>query len=358
MSRKELCIDSIKGMAACVVAFAWHYQHFGPKGANSPFYAIIPASYDCGWLMVELFFMLSGFGMMLGYSERILKHEISFKEYFSKRMCRLYPLFFLTLVLVTILELIYKIKVGKTFVYPNYDIYHLILNLLCMQNGIFETAWSFNSPSWCISISLVLYVIFYYIAYKSKSKNEIHYRWMMGGAFVILTGMSYPVFNSLIGRGLLCFSVGVWLTAIYEKREVIKSQSLGYVCFAALIALYILFRLKGSGIFGNLQMAFILGIAPMIIISSIFVLWLNKFLSWKPLVYLGSLSINIYLFHFPVQCFIEIVNKYANLQLNYSSKKVWLMYVALTLIVSAVYKSFVSRKYERLLKRLVFRSAA
>lgn len=168
--------------------------------------------------------------------------------------------------------------------------------------------------------------------------------------------MSYPVFNSLIGRGLLCFSVGVWLTAIYEKREVIKSQSLGYVCFAALIALYILFRLKGSGIFGNLQMAFIIGIAPMIIISSIFVPWLNKFLSWKPLVYLGSLSINIYLFHFPVQCFIEIVNRYANLQLNYSSKKVWLMYVALTLIVSAVYKSFVSKRYEPLLKRLLIKS--
>ena len=178
------------------------------------------------------------------------------------------------------------------------------------------------------------------------------------GAFVILTGMSYPVFNSLIGRGLLCFSIGIWLTKIYEKREVIKSQLLGYVCFATLVALYILFRLKGSRIFGNLQMAFILGIAPMMIISSIFVPWLNKFLSLKPLVYLGSLSINIYLFHFPVQCIIEIMNRYANMQLNYSSKKVWLMYVALTLIVSAVYKSFVSRKYERLLKRLVFRSAA
>ena len=180
MNKKELCLDSIKGGAACIVAFAWHYAHFRPK-EGFPFYNIAPLSYDYGWIMVELFFMLSGFGMMLGYSEKILKHEISFKNYLFKRIAKLYPLFFLTLILVTILEFIYKIKVGETFVYSNYDIYHFILNLLFIQDGILGTELSFNGPSWCISISFFLYILFYYIAYKSKSKNEIYYRCASGG---------------------------------------------------------------------------------------------------------------------------------------------------------------------------------
>lgn len=78
VNKKELCLDSIKGGAACIIAFGYHYRHFRPQDV-SPFYNIIPVSYDYGWLMVELFFMLSGFGMMLGYSDKILKHVISFK---------------------------------------------------------------------------------------------------------------------------------------------------------------------------------------------------------------------------------------------------------------------------------------
>lgn len=355
--KKELCLDGIKGLAACVVAFAWHYQHFAPRD-GSPFHSIIPLSYDYGWLMVELFFMLSGFGMMLGYSERILSHRLSFKDYFARRMDKLYPLFLLTLVIVAVLEVIYKKKVGATFVYHNYDIYHFILNLLCLQNGIFGTGWSFNAPSWCVSISLVLYIVFYCVAYKSKSKNEICYKYMIWGgvgAFIILSNMNYPVFNSLIGRGLLCFSIGVFLARMYEKREMFNTLLLGYVCLAVLVGMYLLLRLKGSGIFGNLQMAFILGIAPMMIVTAISIPWLNKFLSLKPLAYLGSLSINIYLFHFSVQCLIVIMDRYANFYINYSSRKIWILYVTATLIMSAVYKSFVAKRYEGLLRKLIFR---
>ena len=220
-------------------------------------------------------------------------------------------------------------KVGETFVYPNFDIYHFILNLLCIQDGFLGEEWSFNAPSWCISISLFLYIIFYYIAYKSKNENEIYYRCGIGaiiGASIILMELNYPIFNRLIGRGLLCFSIGAGLVKIYEEREVLNSRLLGYICLTALITLYLLLRFKGSEIFGNFQMAFTL----------------------------GTLSINIYLFHFPVQCLIETINQYANLQLNYSSRKVWAVYVAVTLVASVLYKSFFSIKYEKIFKRVVF----
>ena len=177
------------------------------------------------------------------------------------------------------------------------------------------------------------------------------------GAIILLTHLNYPIFNNLIGRGILCFSIGVGLVKIYEEREKFNSRLLGYICMIALVAIYLGYRIKGSEILGNLQMAFILGIGPMIILSAILVPWLNKLLSLKSIVYIGTLSIDIYLFHFPVQCLIGIIDKYANLQLNYSWK-VWVVYVAVTLIVSVLYKSFISRKYEKILKRVIFHLSA
>jgi peptidoglycan/LPS O-acetylase OafA/YrhL len=40
---------------------------------------------------------------------------------------------------------------------------------------------------------------------------------------------------------------------------------------------------------------------PLLIISALNVLLLNRFLSLKPLTYMGDLSYSIYLIHFPVQ---------------------------------------------------------
>ena len=52
-------IDGLKGIGACIVAFAWHYQHFKPQN-GSPFYDFITFSYKYGWCMVELFLFPRG----------------------------------------------------------------------------------------------------------------------------------------------------------------------------------------------------------------------------------------------------------------------------------------------------------
>ena len=84
-NRRLTAIDGMKGIGACIIAFFWHYQHFKPQN-GSPFFSIFPVSYKSGYLMVELFFMLSGFGMMLGYSERVTGRLIGFREYITKRL--------------------------------------------------------------------------------------------------------------------------------------------------------------------------------------------------------------------------------------------------------------------------------
>lgn len=348
------CLDSVKFFGACIVAFIWHYQHFQPAN-GSPFGSVFAYSYQFGWLMVELFLMLSGFGMMVGYGSKILAHRISFPQYMGKRLGKIYPLFFVTLVLVTILEMICIEKTGITFVYPNFDLYHLFLNVTLLHDGIFVTDWSFNSPSWCISICFILYVVFFFVFYSSRKTKEAVAKFAgLGilGAVILISGWNYPVFNALVARGLLCFSIGVILAFLYQHEKLFNTKLVGYLCFIVLLGCYGLYRIKPPFV-GDMHMLFILFICPMIILCTLFVPWLNKLLSLKVFTYLGSLSMQIYLFHFPVQCAIYNSDICWNLGLNYSSREVWILYFTATILVCILYKQLLEKFFTKLYNKML-----
>ena len=158
------CLNSLKFISSFIIAFVLHYRHF-PMEEGFPLSNLFKWSYNQGCLLVELFFMLSGFGMFIGYGKKIMMHKIEFKNYILKRITKLYPLFFFTTILVTILEIWHIKLTGKTFVYGNLDSWHFFMNLILCQNSIFGIEHSFNGPSWCLSICFILYIINYIYIY-------------------------------------------------------------------------------------------------------------------------------------------------------------------------------------------------
>lgn len=347
------CLDFLKFAGACIVAFIWHYQHFSPA-EGSPFDTIFVFTYPNGWLMVELFFMLSGFGMVIGYAQKLISHEISFAGYMGRRLNKIYPLFFLTLILVVFLELIYKAKTGETFVYGNFDVYHFFLNVVLCQDGIFGTDWSYNSPSWCISICFILYIILFIVFYHSKDIKTAVYKFAgLGvlGVIVLNLGWNYPLLNSLVARGIICFAIGVFLAYFYQKEEMFNTKLIGYLSFVIIMVCYFAFRGNPISV-NNLQMLFILFLSPMIIFCTLYVPCINKLFSLRFFRYLGSLSLEIYLFHFVVQCAIRNIDIYYGLELNYSARRVWVLYVMATLIVSILYKLLFAKPSEALFQKI------
>ena len=341
-------ISGLKGIAACIIAFVWHYQHFaGPEVA--PFKSILPILYSYGYLMVELFFILSGFGIMSGYSERIMNHEISFPVFISRRIKKIYPLFFATTIIVVILEALYYIKMGSTFVYPNYDIFHLILNLLFIQDGLVGTEWSLNSPSWCISICVVCYSLVYALIYHSKNKHEMIYKFIISaclGVALIASKENYPILNSLMGRGIANFFIGALIYELYTHKSKFQYKRVGYLCVFFLVMAFIIIRFMSMEFVGNVQLAFTLGLGPMLLMSVLFLPVINKVFGCKLFVFLGEISLGIYLFHFPVQCIIRVADIYFDIGINYASDFFWIGYAASVIAVSALYRFFVQNKYE------------
>ena len=332
-------IDGLKGLGACIIAFAWHYQHFSPQN-SSPFYSLLKVSYDSGWTMVELFFFLSGFCMMRAYGDRITGSEISFSDYMGRRIRKVYPLFILSTGIVLVLQILYISVKGSPFVYPNFDVYHLVLNVLLLQNGILETGWSFNSPSWCISICIWLYALLFLVCRKTKKKGNAYLSFfLLGllGGILILLNLHYPLFNALTGRGLAGFSAGALFFGLTERITGRTGKKLAYGGLILLAGTYALMRLNLSKYVGNLSMVWILALAPGTLLCALYIPWVRGILSWKPVAYLGRISIGIYLLHFPVQLLIVTCDLLLQLKINYSGRLFWIIYVGLVLSSAALY---------------------
>jgi peptidoglycan/LPS O-acetylase OafA/YrhL len=158
-------VDFGRGLAA-VVVLIWHYAHFfftagatAPSIARSaqPFYTLLRPFYDHGYYAVEYFWLISGFVFAAVYAGR----ATDTRSFVVNRVARLYPLHVLTLVVVALLQLLSVAVCGHEQIYVNNDLWHFILNLLFASHWGLEKGYSFNGPTWSVSIEILIYAVFW-----------------------------------------------------------------------------------------------------------------------------------------------------------------------------------------------------
>lgn len=111
---------------------------------------------------VAFFFILGGFTLTLGYSDRVLKNGFEYGSYLKKRLIKFYPLHWLILLLFVPLNLLCSVPVSiKTFV-PNFLLVQSFI-------PIKEFFYSYNSPSWYLCNTVFFAVLFPFI-YKLFSR--------------------------------------------------------------------------------------------------------------------------------------------------------------------------------------------
>jgi hypothetical protein len=106
---KEIpAIEFLRFFSALMI-LVFHYVHFTYKGTslpqnlsnlNLPFYNFLWIFYEFGKYAVQIFWSISGFIFFLKYKNLIAEKLISAKDFFILRLSRLYPLHFLTLLIV------------------------------------------------------------------------------------------------------------------------------------------------------------------------------------------------------------------------------------------------------------------
>ncbi|MCH5195608.1 MAG: acyltransferase [Oscillospiraceae bacterium] len=355
----EKWVDGLKGILAIVIAFFWHYKDF-PISGNLPFQNIFLTLFKYGGLVVEVFFSLSGFGMIMGYESKIYNGEISFGSYIKRRISKIYPLFLETLLITLILNVIFAFT--DYFTYPFFDAYHFFLNVILLQSGAFEATQSYNGPSWFISIVICMYVLLFLIIRLTRDKIRnssyiyVYIFIAISGGMLYMTGWNLPFFNSYIARGLLSFFIGC---AIAKFNIISKSFNsrlknfIGYTALVSLVSVWVLSRIFGyETVLGNILMYVPIVFTPLLMLSIICLDWLKRILSIKPLLYLGRVSMSLYLIHHPLMNLIMYLNTKFALNINYSFELIWLGYMIIMIKLSELNQIIVT-KVDRSFKKWI-----
>lgn len=165
-------VDLLRGVSALVILI-WHYQHFlytKPLQLGSPaeeidrttqpFYDFLWPIYEHGFWAVQLFWMISGLVFSKVY---VGANKTSWQQFAASRVARLYPLHFVTLVSIGVIQAIsYRLTGGYQLLQIN-DGYHFFLNLFFISQWGFQEGPSFNEPIWSVSIEIAIYFLFFLI---------------------------------------------------------------------------------------------------------------------------------------------------------------------------------------------------
>lgn len=329
-------LDSLRGLAAFGVALFWHYQHFTPID-TAPFRTVAYWFYHYGISLVDFFFVLSGFIFSYVYKEKILEGKLTLGEYGFLRFSRLYPLHFITLIVVCCIQAIRSIKLDNYFVYPNNDVYHFLLNVFFIQSGWFERGFSFNAPTWSVSCELLAYLIFFLVLHKQKANGRYlvtYIAMVFVGLFIVKTAINIPALNENTSRVFIGFFIGC-LTYEANLTTAVKKYAVR-IAGVALLVLVVIGVTQGHVAFGNWAIIYTVLIYPLIIFLTVNSRMLTGILSFRPLAYLGAMSYSIYLWHFPIQLLIKTSSDLLNLNLDFTSRKVFIFYAVCVLAMSVV----------------------
>ena len=223
----------LRGIAALSVLI-WHYQHFFFTDPNTfdvsqqPFYPLIQIFYLNGYFAVQLFWAISGFVLCHSYMSRT---ESSWRQFFWARFSRLYPLHLITLTTVAALQLLNQQILGSFSIYEYNDAKHFVFNVFFMQGWGFTDGFSFNAPTWSVSVEIVVYVMFF-ILLKTLKRTRLF------GAIALLALWTYAtkhIGNLFFAECLSYFlsGVAIWFATQIKNFFSFCVSWLGYYNFCS-----------------------------------------------------------------------------------------------------------------------------
>jgi len=253
--------------------------------------------------LVSYFFVLSGFVLVIAYEKF---KEINFRLFIKKRFIRIYPVYFLALILILGFLLFYSLDI---------DYKAVILNLFFLQAWIPQKALSFNYPAWALSVEFFFYLIFPFLYNKIYKKISFKKITLLIFGFWLLNQIIYLFFvnrslennnfsvykNFLFFFPLLHFSsflIGNCAGFLVLRKKNWKPKNFDIFLIAILVLiLFLFFYFKGVFFHNGL-------LAPLFILILIFLSFNNGFFTWlfnrRIFIFLGDISYGIYILQVPV----------------------------------------------------------
>jgi peptidoglycan/LPS O-acetylase OafA/YrhL len=357
-ANKLVALEGLRFLSAFAI-LVFHYRHFfyvagEPVGLvqdRLPLYGALHLLYDSGQLGVWIFWCISGFIFFWKYRDAIGERTVSGWQFFVLRFSRLYPLHFVTLLIVALLQTAYFNGHGYFFVYQSNDVWHFLAQLFLASEWSGKEDLSFNGPIWSISVEVLVYLWFFLMLRVTRS-------WWLNAVIVLVC------FNAVLeGFGLqlllcLAFFYAGGLAAI-ARRAVGASRYAKIVETAATLAAAIgplaVVIVFGDGL-GAIEFPLLLAYTPVLLFCLSREVgaphWVQSAIEAA-----GNMTYSSYLLHFPIQLSIMIGFAVAGRPVPVYSGALLAVYLLTTLLLSYATFRFFEAPAQRFIRAAFRRDA-
>ncbi|MEG3123309.1 acyltransferase family protein [Sphingomonas sp. GB1N7] len=286
----------LRGVAALIVV-AYHLQF---AGYRLPF-KVASDLFDRGYLMVDLFFILSGFILTYVHRAKNSVDYVDYQNFMITRFIRIYPLHIFCLSYLLIVaggaDLI-LFATGYKTVFLDWSIFSLKLLLaqITLINGWFFTRSGWNTPTWSISVEILSYAIFPFLAFfLTKRRIATTVILLFSALFYVIISFYFENLD-FIGRiaVLRCFAGFGLGMIICHKRMLIDNISGKILSIFQLLILCGIFLAMKKNINDGMIIPLLCGL---VLFTSCDRGLLSDIISGKIFQFLGKISYSIYLNH-------------------------------------------------------------
>jgi peptidoglycan/LPS O-acetylase OafA/YrhL len=357
--RKPARLEALTGLR-CFAAVNIVLFHF----SNPQWFGILAPIVNAGYASVSFFILLSGFVLAYNYADKARAGELDKVRFWEARFTRLYPIYFLSLLLSwQVVPIEYSVHTHRMFWWG------MVLTPLLLQGWVPQLATFLNTPAWTMSAESFYYVLFPWMArWKRPVRIPPHLVKMLGVWLLgLVPGTLYFLLNPDGIPHPDRWSWGPWLQAL-------KYTPLPHLCsfvFGVLLASADELVERGSrmrivlGVFGFMATFAILSLAkylPYPILHDGLLMpffgciilglagnnWLASVFGWRPLVFIGEASYCLYLLHFNLWNLIH--NSHILDRLNLRRFDPWISY-ALLVGMALLALHFVEKPAQRQLRK-------
>jgi peptidoglycan/LPS O-acetylase OafA/YrhL len=307
-----------------------------------------------GYLAVDLFFLLSGFVIFLGYHASLSKdfpHSVG--KFYWKRLSRIYPLHFVMLGGYLMLFAAYTFLSSSGAAPASYT-WSAFIQSVFLVHMWFGSDLTWNVPSWSISSEWFVYLFFPLMAFgvrKVRGGIAGHLLSIVLSAALLYLIYSLNGLDSLgadipqmaLVRTLLEFLMGVFVGSLFVNHRAFLERY-STAALAAFIVLCVLYGSAPIPDYALIPIAFALLIAYLSVTSS----WISAVLCAPVLVYLGEISYSTYMVHYLVYDMLKAGFVSSTHQLN--QLYLWLSFV-IVLILSVLMHHAVDMPSQRYFRR-------
>ncbi|MEP7252051.1 MAG: acyltransferase [Ginsengibacter sp.] len=351
-------LDSIRGMSFLAI-FCYHAFHFSQ--ADFPLAKFIVYLYDNLPLAIDVFFILSSFLLTyLALSEYKKRGNFSFKNYFTRRILRIWPLYFFILLLAFLLFPFIANRFGTTLTLPNSLYYIFFIANFYTIDHVF-----FLKFLWTISVEEQFYLFWGFclrmLHNHLKGVTAILFFISVGSsAYSIIThtGSYYSTLTYLFD-----FAAGgiaaIWTFTNSRFIAWLQKMSKGanYLFYFYLIFHFILFYFLEANSVGRTRdfislinrYVFILYISAFIIEQMVSPSRIKIFAKSRFLILTGKLSYGLYCFHGITITFVNLLFQHFKMNVN-----IWLLvliYFSLNYFIAAVSYKYLELPFLKLKTR-------